>query len=88
MNTLQILVIGVTGLGLVLSLGAGVYPGRTISGNVRKVMTAAQEVAAGNLDRRVTINSGDEVERLAEAFNVMADNLQTMIGSPESTSKM
>jgi signal transduction histidine kinase len=36
---------------------------------------SAREVSRGNLDARVAIRTGDELERLGEAFNTMADRL-------------
>lgn len=80
-NSMQWIVIGITGVGLVAGLSIGAYLGRTISSNVRKVMVAAQQVAAGDLDQRVVVHSNDEVERMANAFNIMADNLRKTMAS-------
>lgn len=43
---------------------------------LRKLTDAAQGVAEGRLHERVSVSSGDEVERLADAFNEMAEKLQ------------
>lgn len=40
---------------------------------------AAQELAAGNLNRRIKLAGDDELARLAGDFNRMADSLSTMI---------
>jgi signal transduction histidine kinase len=43
---------------------------------VRQLRGIANNVAEGNLDIRSQIDTGDEYERLADAFNHMLDNLQ------------
>jgi signal transduction histidine kinase len=48
---------------------------RHIVAPVRAVTTAAQHVAAGQLDQRVPVSSRDEIGQLAGAFNQMADAL-------------
>jgi signal transduction histidine kinase len=45
---------------------------RSLSG----LAVAADAVAAGNLDRRVEENGGEEIARVAHAFNQMTDSLQ------------
>lgn len=80
-NTLKLLVIGITVAGLAIGLGLGAYLGRTISRNIRSVMVAAQGVASGDLKQRAVIRSNDEVSRLAEAFNTMASNLEQTMAS-------
>ena len=80
-NSLRLLVIGLTVAGLVLGLGLGTYLGRTISGNIRKVMLAAQGVANGDLKQRAVVHSNDEVSKLAESFNAMASSLETTMAS-------
>jgi len=80
-DMLQVLVIGLSVGGIAVGLATSIYLGRTISGNVRRVMEAAQRVAAGDMSQRVTIQSRDEVARLAESFNIMADNLEKMMAT-------
>lgn len=41
-----------------------------------QMSSVARKIAAGDVDKRVTIKSDDEIEEFAEAFNVMADSLQ------------
>lgn len=43
---------------------------------IRQLRAIANNVADGNLDIRSTIATGDEYQRLAEAFNHMLDNLE------------
>ena len=49
---------------------------RVILRPVRQLRAVTNNVAEGNLDVRLAIKSGDEYERLAEAFNHMLDGLQ------------
>lgn len=77
----QMVILIVTASGLVIGIGISVYLGRSISNNVGLLMEATQAVADGDLERRVEIRSGDEVEHLANSFNMMADSLQTTMQS-------
>jgi signal transduction histidine kinase len=49
---------------------------RLILSPIRQLRALANNVAEGNLDIRSSITTGDEYERLAEAFNHMLDSLQ------------
>jgi len=49
---------------------------RVILRPIRQLRALANNVAEGNLDIRSSIATGDEYERLAEAFDHMLDNLQ------------
>ncbi len=51
---------------------------RVIIRPVRQLRAMANNVAEGNLDIRSSINTQDEYEKLAEAFNHMLDNIQDM----------
>jgi signal transduction histidine kinase len=43
---------------------------------VRELTTATRALADGDLARRVTVHTGDEIGELSDAFNQMAENLQ------------
>ncbi|MBN1392186.1 MAG: HAMP domain-containing histidine kinase [Sedimentisphaerales bacterium] len=49
---------------------------RVILSPIRQLRAIANNVSEGNLDIRSAIKTGDEYERLAEAFNHMLDGLQ------------
>jgi signal transduction histidine kinase len=49
---------------------------RILLGPIRSVTEAAQGVAAGNLDQVIPYTSGDELGKLAQAFNTMANRLR------------
>ncbi|MCO6453061.1 MAG: HAMP domain-containing protein [Caldilineales bacterium] len=58
---------------LALLLGSLLF--RQITRPVTEVTAAAEALAAGDLGRRVPVRSDDEVGRLGDAFNHMADSL-------------
>ncbi len=57
---------------------------RTISNPIKTLQTGSQKIGAGNLDHRISVTSGDEIETLAHTFNQMADDLQTKIEEIET----
>ena len=74
------------GIGVILTL-AGLtllwFAARQIAQPVKKITQRAQEVAAGDFNKRVEIESQDEIGHLAVAFNSMTDQLQNLFGSLE-----
>jgi signal transduction histidine kinase len=66
--------------GLLAAIGAMVafyiITQRVILRPIRQLRALVNNVAEGNLDARSVIKSGDEYERLSEAFNDMLDGLQ------------
>ncbi|HJU17189.1 MAG TPA: PAS-domain containing protein [Stellaceae bacterium] len=55
---------------------AGLYLARRMTGPIRAIEAGAARIGAGELDRRIAIRSGDELESLADRFNDMAGRLQ------------
>lgn len=45
---------------------------------IKELTMAAQQMAEGKLDQKIPINSGDEIGRLAQQFNVMAARVKDM----------
>jgi two-component system nitrogen regulation sensor histidine kinase NtrY len=60
---------------LVGSTWMGLYLAKRITRPVQMLATAADEIGAGRLDHRVTVETGDEFGSLIEAFNRMAGDL-------------
>jgi PAS domain S-box-containing protein len=74
--------ISIAGLVVFAALGClGLVAARGISGKVEELMTATDEVAAGNLSARVEISTGDELEKVATGFNRMMGRLEEMVGN-------
>ena len=54
----------------------GLYVSTTITDRISDLSAAAARLAEGKLDTRLLITGGDELSKLAETFNWMADSLQ------------
>ncbi|MGQ0665809.1 MAG: PAS domain S-box protein [Nitrospiraceae bacterium] len=63
--------------------GTGVIVARRIARPIQLLHDGVQEIGSGRLDRRLELKTGDEIERLAQAFNQMACNLQRSFGQIE-----
>ncbi|MEK6786855.1 MAG: PAS domain S-box protein [Nitrospirota bacterium] len=60
---------------VVLSV-TGVIVARRIVRPIRMLHDGVHQIGSGRLEQRLEIKTGDEIERLAQAFNQMASNLQ------------
>ena len=63
-------------LGLLLATGAGSLLARRMVVPIRKLQAGARELGATTFSHRIDVNTGDEVEELADHFNRMAGQLQ------------
>ena len=63
-------------LGLVLSLLASLALARHMVRPINALREGAAAIAAGNLDQKIDVRTGDELQDLAEQFNSMAAKLQ------------
>ncbi len=77
----KMLLFGTVVLGVLC--GTGVMVARQIAGPIRLLHHGVQEIGSGRLERRLDLKTGDEIEGLAEAFNLMASNLQRSFGQIE-----
>lgn len=68
---LLLLTLGVVLPAVVVTLGV-----RRLILPVEQLITAAQEVAAGKFGQKISARTGDEIEELAEQFNLMSAQLQ------------
>ncbi|MFH5885189.1 ATP-binding protein [Halalkalibaculum sp. DA3122] len=55
---------------------------------LRRMTSIIEEFDRGDLDKRVPVNSHDEIGRLAESFNSMADTLQENVKELKKTDKL
>ncbi len=77
------------GVILILLIGAVAYYVSTrVVNPIRVAASAAEELAAGALDRRLTEKGEDSIANLAKSFNSMASSLQSQIGALNKLSKM
>ena len=68
-------IILITILGFAASLLFAFIIYRSITQPVNTLTTAAKKIGNGNLDQRIKLRSKDELSRLADTFNQMAENL-------------
>lgn len=61
---------------------------KLVAAPVQAAARTAEQLAAGELDRRMAVRGEDEVARLATSFNVMAASLQSQITRLESLSRL
>jgi two-component system NtrC family sensor kinase len=72
----QVVFLGITVLGALVTMALAYSISRSISTPVKKLVAASHQVANGNLNARVDIHSSDELGTLAHSFNKMAAALQ------------
>ena len=62
--------------GLVLSMLASFFLARLMVRPIRALQEGAAQIGSGNLDQKITVTTGDELESLAGQFNQMAAHLK------------
>ena len=73
---------------IMLGAGIGYYMAERIADPVNRLMRATHRIARGDLDARVLATSSDELQRLVEAFNLMAADLQRQRQELERTNRL
>jgi two-component system NtrC family sensor kinase len=68
--------LGIALLGVVGSMTLAYLVARPISNSIGKLAAASREIAHGNLDATVQLQSNDELRELAGAFNLMTSTLR------------
>jgi PAS domain S-box-containing protein len=64
---------------IILGLFIGIRQSALIARPVNAVASAAKRLTKGDLDQRIDVKTGDEIEILADSFNVMAGKLKQKI---------
>lgn len=67
--------VGLTIVLMAAIVGLGVFIARQITRPVEELLSVAQDVTGGNLDRRSAVHGDDEIGKLAIAFNTMTSHL-------------
>jgi signal transduction histidine kinase/HAMP domain-containing protein len=62
--------------GLALAFLAGLFLARKMIIPIQRLREGAAQIGAGNLEQRISIKTGDELELLADQFNDMAGRLE------------
>ncbi|MBN1934315.1 MAG: GAF domain-containing protein [Anaerolineae bacterium] len=76
--------IGLLALGVIVPVLIVTFGVRRITRPIANLIDAARELAGGNLRQRITIPTGDELEKLADQFNLMAEQLQSLYDDLEN----
>src|SRR5262245_5926232 len=77
--------LGVLAGGLMLAALAGVWLARRMVVPISAVAQGAARIGGGDLDYRIDVRSGDEVESLADSFNDMGSRLKAYYAGLERT---
>lgn len=77
----------VVAIAMLAALILGMFISRVISNPVKKLLAAAELIAAGDLNVVVAADSKDEIGTLADAFRRMADNLNEVMFNINSASE-
>ena len=73
---------------IVLGAGSGFYLAERIADPVKRLTRATRQLARGNFDARIAVRSADELQRLVDAFNRMAIDLQDQQRRLERTHRL
>ncbi len=74
-------------IGIALAVGLGLIVANMISRPLRQMVDSAQEIANGNLDVEVKIDSRDEVGELGLAFEKMTDHINEIMTNIDSAAE-
>ncbi len=75
-QTSRNLLIGAVAAMLLLSVGIALWIAMGISSGLKKIQTAAEAVAIGDLNQDVEIKTNDEIKDLVDTINIMTGNLR------------
>jgi nitrate/nitrite-specific signal transduction histidine kinase len=78
----QLLVV-LLALGMIVPLLVTAYGVRHITNPIQKLIHASEQVTAGQFKQRIDVKTGDEIETLAEQFNLMSEELDDSYSSLE-----
>lgn len=76
----RIIMLGLTGLALLIGLGLGYMIKRSITRPLNRAVQLAEAVAARDLSQTVTVHGHDETGRLMQSLQTMNDSLTHTIG--------
>ncbi len=71
-------------LGAVAVAAIGYFAARRVIRPINLLRDSAERISAGDLDHRIDIHTGDEIEQLAQAFNHMSEKLNASYSGLEA----
>jgi methyl-accepting chemotaxis protein len=78
----------VLGIGSLLTMVLGAQFRSRILSPIRHLTAVAERIRMGDLERRAHVNTGDELETLADSINAMLDRLGKLIAGEEKKQKL
>ena len=75
----QLILLAIIIVAIIFCLAFGLRLSSRIAGPVNRVSKAAKRVAAGDLDQKVAVKTGDEIESMADSFNIMTGSMKKMV---------
>ena len=79
----QRLLLVLLALGVIVPVLVTAYGVRHITNPIQKLIHASEQVTAGQFKNRIEVKTGDEIETLADQFNVMSAELEESYSSLE-----
>jgi len=76
-----IIILAVMAVTFILVLLIGLKQSQKLTGPLNQLTAGVNEIAGGNLDYKLDIRTGDEIESVAGAFNAMTEELQDYINN-------
>lgn len=86
-NTATVTMITLLAVGVFVSILLGVIISNMIKKPINMMVDASKEIANGNLDIEIDINTKDEIGDLAKAFNAMTRNVNEVMSNINSASE-
>ena len=86
-TTINILIFFIIGVVAFIAVFVIFYTTRSITNPIQKLYDGAEIIGGGNLDYRLDIKTGDEIQDLAEGFNTMAGELKELYTNLENKVK-
>lgn len=86
-QTTILTMVAVIAVAMVAAILLGLFISRIISNPVRKMVDAANQIANGDLNVVIDVNTKDEIGLLGSAFRQMTDNLNEVMGNIQAASE-
>jgi signal transduction histidine kinase len=71
-----------------IAIAIGIFISTALTDRIRELDQAAQSIASGNLDTRISYEGQDEIADLSKSFNQMADQLQVAANKQKETERL
>lgn len=84
LNEVKAILLTGVGLALVVSFLLGIVLTRTITSPIKEVTDQAMNMAGGDFTRKIEVQASDEIGRLGETFNYLAEQLSYTINEMSS----